>query len=216
VRIPLTTLGGWQLVLLGFAPLALGAGMTAVHWSAGIIPFLLAAFTLNFFRDPERAVPTDEGVLVSAADGKVVNILEVDEPVYLKGRGYRVGVFLNVFNVHVNRSPGAGVVECVEYKKGKFLDARDERISEENEANAIGIRLDDGRKVLVRQVAGLIARRIVCTVKVGDRVERGDRIGMIKFGSYTEVVVEPDAGLTAAVTIGQKVKGASDVLMRPA
>lgn len=215
MRIPLTPLGGGQLVTFGFVPLLAGVLVTlGVHWAAGLPLLLVAAFSLNFFRDPERAVPAEAGLLVSAADGKVVNVLEVDEPLYLKGRGLRVGVFLNVFNVHVNRSPGAGVVEWVDYKPGKFLDARDERISEENEANAIGIRLDDGRRVLVRQVAGLIARRIVCTVKVGDRVARGERIGMIKFGSYTEVIVEPGTRFVPAVKVGEKVHGASTVLFR--
>lgn len=215
MRIPLTPLGGGQLVGFGYVPLLLGLGLTfGVHWAAGILPLLLGLFSLNFFRDPERAVPDGEGLLVSAADGKVVGVLEVDEPLYLKGPGLRVGVFLNVFNVHVNRSPGAGVVELIDYKPGKFLDARDPRISEENEANAIGIRLDDGRRVLVRQVAGLIARRIVCSVKVGDRVARGERIGMIKFGSYTEVIVEPAARFVPAVGVGEKVNGASTVLFR--
>ncbi len=217
MRIPLTPLGGGQLVAFGFVPLVLGLGLgLGVHWGAGLPFLLIALFSLNFFRDPERAVPAGEGLLVSAADGKVVNVLEVDEPLYLKGRGLRIGVFLNVFNVHVNRAPGAGVVELVEYKPGKFLDARDPRISEENEANAIGLRLDDGRRVLVRQVAGLIARRIVCTAKVGDRVERGERIGMIKFGSYTEVIVEPEGRWEPAVKVGEKVNGASTVLLRTA
>ncbi|MFG0320008.1 MAG: phosphatidylserine decarboxylase [Planctomycetota bacterium JB042] len=217
MRIPLTPLGGGQLVAFGFVPLALGLGLGfGVHWGAGLPFLLIALFSLNFFRDPERAVPSGEGLLVSAADGKVVNVLEVDEPLYLKGRGLRIGVFLNVFNVHVNRAPGAGVVELVDYRPGKFLDARDPRISEENEANAIGLRLDDGRRVLIRQVAGLIARRIVCTAKVGDRVERGERIGMIKFGSYTEVIVEPEGRWEPAVKVGEKVNGASTVLLRTA
>lgn len=213
MRIPLTPLGLPQLLLFGLLPLLAGIALSVwVSVWAGLPFFLLTLFVLNFFRDPERDAPDQPGSLVSAADGKVANILEVDEPLYLKGPGRRIGVFLNVFNVHVNRSPCAGTVELVHYTPGKFLDARDERCSAENESNAIGIRGDDGQPILVRQVAGLIARRIVCSVKEGDRVERGQRIGMMKFGSYTEVIVAADSPFRAAVQLAQKVEGASDLL----
>lgn len=205
---PLTRLGAREIVLLGVLPLALAAVLAAKghpYFALAVLPIPL--FVFNFFRDPERRIPQEGALLVSPADGKVAAVLQVDEPHYLKGRGHCIGIFLNVFNVHVNRSPGAGVVEYVKYTPGRFLDARDPRVSAENEANAVGIRLDDGRRVLVRQVAGLIARRILCTVKPGDRVERGQRIGMIKFGSYTELIVEASAGWIPALTIGQTVKG---------
>lgn len=215
MRIPLTPLGARDLLLLGVLPAALAVWLLAAGpWWAGLLPAALAAFVFNFFRDPERAVPADEGVLVSPADGTVASVLEVDEPHYVKGPAIRVGIFLSVFNVHVNRSPARGVVEYVAYTPGKFLDARDPRCSAENEANAIGIRLDDGRRVLVRQVAGLIARRILCTVRVGDRVERGQRIGMIKFGSYTELIAAKGQGFAPCVALGAKPKGAATILFR--
>lgn len=215
MRIPITPLGGWQFISFGVIPLALGIALLIwTPWYTAVLPLALGLFVFSFFRDPERRVPEGEGLLVSAADGKVVSILPVEEKMYLKGPGIRIGVFLSVFNVHVNRAPASGVVEMVRHTEGRFLDARDSRCSEENESNSIGIKLDDGRRILVRQVAGFIARRIICTVKEGDRVERGQRIGMIKFGSYTEVVVEDGAGFKAAVTCPQVVAGASTVLFR--
>ncbi len=217
MRIPLTPHGTPQILLFAVVPAAAGVATWAFGlWPVSVLLFALAVFTLSFFRDPERATPSDEGTLVSPADGTVVNVLEVDEPLYLRGRGIRVGIFLSVFDVHVNRSPGAGVVEFVKYTPGRFLDARDPRSIEENEANAIGIQLDDGRRVLVRQVAGLIARRIVCPVSVGDRVERGQRMGMIKFGSYTELIVEKESGFEAKVAVTETVHGAQTVMFRRA
>lgn len=214
MRIPLTPHGRREILLFGVVPLLAGLALWAtVGWWAGIVPLGLAVFVFSFFRDPERPVPAGPGLLVSPADGLVTAIGPTEEPLYVRGEALRIGIFLSVFNVHVNRAPCSGVVELVQYCPGKFLDARDARCSTENEANAIGIRMDDGRRVLVRQVAGLIARRIVCPVRVGDRVKRGQRMGMIKFGSYTELLVEAGAGYEPRVGIKQVVHGASDVLM---
>ncbi|MBL8766902.1 MAG: phosphatidylserine decarboxylase family protein [Planctomycetes bacterium] len=213
MRFPFTPYGYRELFLFGGVPLALAAWAWPTYGPLAAVPFLLlTAFVVNFFRDPERAVPTDRDALVAPADGKVTAIVDCDEPEYLKAPAHKIGIFLNVFDVHVNRAPDAGVVEFVKYTKGKFLDARDPRCASENESNVIGIRLDDGRRVLVRQVTGLIARRIVCGVQVGDRVARGQRIGMMKFGSYTELVVERAAGWKPTVTLAQRPKGAATIV----
>jgi phosphatidylserine decarboxylase len=166
VRFPFTPYGYRELFLFGGVPLALAAWAWPTYGPLAALPFLLlTAFVVNFFRDPERAIPQDPGALVAPADGKVTAIVDCDEPEYLKVPAHKVGIFLNVFDVHVNRAPEAGVVEFVKYTKGKFLDARDPRCASENESNVIGIRFDDGRRALVRQVTGLIARRIVCGVR---------------------------------------------------
>jgi phosphatidylserine decarboxylase len=215
VRFPFTPFGFRELFLFGGVSLALGVWAWSAFGPLAALPFLLlTAFVANFFRDPERVVPQGAGILVSPADGKVTAIVDCDEPEYLKVPAHKIGIFLNVFDVHVNRSPDAGVVEFVKYTKGCFFDARDPRCASENESNVIGIRLDDGRRVLVRQVTGLIARRIICGVQVGDRVTRGQRLGMMKFGSYTELVVERGAGFQPAVRLLDHPKGASTIVYR--
>ncbi|MBI4879095.1 MAG: phosphatidylserine decarboxylase family protein [Planctomycetes bacterium] len=216
-RLPLTHYGTVQIVLYGALPLAAGLFLLArAAWWAGLPLCALALFVLWFFRDPERSIPADAGLLVSPADGVVQNVLDVEEPLYLAGRGTRVGVFLSVLDVHVNRAPAAGVVEMVRYTPGRFRDARDARSSAENECNAVGIRLDDGQRILFRQVAGLIARRLVLAVREGDRVERGQRIGMMKFGSYAEVIVPAGSGFHPAASLKEKVKAGETVLFRAA
>ena len=174
-------------------------------WLA-IAPVLLACFFLWFFRDPERTIPDIPGAIVSPADGKVtdVRVAQVD------GRSqWRISIFLNVFNVHVNRTPIGGVIEAIEYRKGKFGNAMGEISSEQNEQNIVTVR--DGQQTLVfKQIAGLIARRIVFNKKLGDKVSRGERIGLIKFGSRCDVVFESTAEVK--VKVGDIVKGGSSIL----
>lgn len=214
MRFPFTRYGGTTFWIAAVLPTLAGAVLAADGRLLPAFPFLaLGLFSLWFFRDPERRIPSDAGALVSAADGRVVVVDEVDEPTFVGGRALRVGVFLSVFDVHVNRAPEAGVVRHLRYTPGRFLDARDPRSRSENEANAIGIELDDGSRLLVRQVAGLIARRIVCAVKEGERVARGQRIGMIKFGSYTEVLA-PAAAFEPLVRPGDRVKGGASLVAR--
>lgn len=170
------------------------------------IPLLLAAFFLWFFRDPERQIPAIDGAVVSPADGKVTDI----SPVRQDGSPRtRVSIFLNVFNVHVNRSPVSGIITEVRYRKGKFGNAMDAISAEENEQNIVTIQSDAG-KVVLQQIAGLLARRIVFTRKIGDRVERGERIGLIKFGSRCDVILGADCQMK--VSVGDHVKGGSSVL----
>jgi phosphatidylserine decarboxylase len=168
----------------------------------------LAMFTAYFFRDPERAIPQDPGLIVSPADGKVIEIAE-EENKFMEGRARRVSIFLSVFNVHINRIPAEGKVEMVRYFKGQFLAAWDEKASLKNEQTHIG--LNCGRyKLLVKQIAGLIARRIVCKVHEGDACKRGSRLGMIKFGSRTDLFLPLNAQLK--VKLGDKVEGGSSVI----
>lgn len=184
--------------------------MPAFQWAAAV-PVLGLLFILRFFRDPERIPGGEEGDLVSPADGKVTDIVDAEHP--YTGKGRRIGIFLSVFDVHVNRSPVAGTVEQVRYIPGAFLDARNPECSKVNEANEIGLAAADGSRFLVKQISGAIARRIVCAAKVGDRLGRGERFGMIKFGSRTELTFDP-VRYEAAVAPGDVVRGGETVLAR--
>lgn len=176
--------------------------LTSPGWA--IIPFLLAAFFLQFFRDPERVIPADPGAVVSPGDGKVTDVVLGDD------QRLRISIFLNVFNVHVNRSPISGVLREVKYVRGKFVNAMSDLSADQNEQNIATVEGDDGQRVIFKQIAGLLARRIVFNPKVGDRLERGQRVGMIKFGSRVDVVLEGSA--RANVKIGDHVQGGSTIL----
>jgi phosphatidylserine decarboxylase len=178
-----------------------------VAWPLAIIPVLLGSFCLWFFRDPERAIPADPGSIVSCADGKVtdVSVVQVDGQ-----RRTRISIFLNVFNVHVNRSPIAGVITDFAYKRGQFRNAMGPDSAELNEQSICTVVGDNGEVVVFKQIAGLIARRIVVNYKIGDRLSRGQRVGLIKFGSRCDVVFPADAQVS--VKIGDHVKGGSSVL----
>jgi phosphatidylserine decarboxylase len=178
--------------------------LTSPLWA--IIPCLLAFFFLWFFRDPERAIPQDAGAVVSPGDGTVTDVSTV-----MSGneKQTRISIFLSVFNVHVNRSPIAGVVRDVRYQRGKFLDARSKDCAELNEQNVVTVE-GDGHRVVFKQIAGLLARRIVFHPKVGDRLDRGQRVGLIKFGSRVDVVLE--ASVRVSVKVGDSVQGGATVL----
>jgi phosphatidylserine decarboxylase len=178
--------------------------LTRPGWA--IFPFLLAFFFLWFFRDPERVVPQEPGALVSPADGKVTDLSPVT---FGNSRRIRISIFLNVFDVHVNRSPIAGTITEVRYQRGRFLDARSEHCAEKNEQNIVTVEAE-GQTVIFKQIAGLLARRIVFYPKIGDRVERGQRVGLIKFGSRVDVLLDSAAGLK--VKVGDRVRGGSSVL----
>ncbi len=184
----------------------------------GVLFTLLWAGLLAFFRDPNRVTPEEPGILVAPADGKITETTSLDQHEDIGGPATLIGIFLSIFDVHVNRSPCAGVVEAMRYRPGRFLDARDNRSGELNEANTIVIKPEDPGEgpVVVRQIAGKIARRIVCSVKVGDRVEAGQRIGLIKFGSRTELIVPANCRYTPAVQVGDRARGAATILARRA
>jgi phosphatidylserine decarboxylase len=195
------------------AIIAWGLGMFFRPLALIIIPVLIWLFA--FFRDPNRRIPADRNALVSPADGKVSDITEIEHDELLGGPAVRVGIFLSVFNVHVNRSPCDGKVVSVVYKKGKFVNAmKHGEASGQNESNTIVLaEPTQGRNiVVVKQIVGLIARRIVCTVTPGELVERGSRIGMIKFGSRTELTIAKWLAPRIRVQVGQNVRGAADVI----
>jgi phosphatidylserine decarboxylase len=176
------------------------------YWPWAAIPALLALFFLCFFRDPDRLIPTAPGAVVSPADGKVTAVTRV----LVNGEPHsRISIFLSVFDVHVNRSPIAGVIRQVRYQRGKFLNALDEASADENEQNAVTVEGED-QIVIFKQIAGLLARRIVFDKKVGDRVARGERVGLIKFGSRVDVLL--DAASQIEVGVGDRVKGGASVL----
>jgi phosphatidylserine decarboxylase len=167
-------------------------------WLLAFLLTLIALWVAYFFRDPERSGPRGERVVIAPADGKVVLIQEVDEPAFMGGRTKRVSIFMNVFNVHVNRYPVTGTVRYVKYNPGKFLNAAVEKSSMENEQMSVGIETG-GVRVLVRQIAGLIARRIVTYSKEGEHVEQAQRMGLIRFGSRVDVFLPLDAVVTAKI-----------------
>jgi phosphatidylserine decarboxylase len=180
------------------------AWLTSPAW--GTPAWLLAAFCLWFFRDPERVVPDTPGAIVSPGDGKVTDVSRI---AVNGAERLRISIFLNVFNVHVNRSPIGGVIRDVHYQKGEFLNAMGANSAEENEQNIVTVE-GEGQTVIFKQIAGLIARRIVFYKNIGDLVARGERVGLIKFGSRVDVVM--DAGVQPAVKVGDHVKGASSIL----
>jgi phosphatidylserine decarboxylase len=193
-----------------FYALGLIVAAIVVGWAArpgwALVPLLLASFFLWFFRDPERAIPETAGAVVSPADGKVTDVSWVTTG---GEKQARISIFLSVLDVHVNRSPIAGVVRDVRYQKGKFLNAMNQASAEENEQNVVRVE-GDGQVVIFKQIAGLLARRIVFHPKVGDRLERGQRVGLIKFGSRTDILLNSTASLQ--VKVGDRVRGGASIL----
>jgi phosphatidylserine decarboxylase len=191
----------------GLPPLALGGIALLFRWTiAGTALFLLAAFIFYFFRDPDRVIPADAGAIVSPADGRVVVVTDEENA----GRpGKRISVFLAIWNVHVNRSPAVGIITNMEYRPGKFAAAMRESASTHNEQNVITLATDSG-EIVFKQIAGLIARRVVCWKKAGDRVARGERIGLVRFGSRADLWLPRDSELL--VKVGDHVKGGSSVV----
>jgi phosphatidylserine decarboxylase len=171
-----------------------------------LVPLLLAIFFLWFFRDPERAIPDAAGAVVSPGDGKVTDVSFVTVG---SEKFARISIFLSVFDVHVNRSPIAGVVSEVRYQRGKFLNAMNRASAEQNEQNIVSVE-GDGQVVVFKQISGLLARRIVFRPKVGDRLERGQRVGLIKFGSRVDVLLNAEAALQ--VKVGDRVRGGASIL----
>ncbi|HLK32312.1 MAG TPA: phosphatidylserine decarboxylase family protein [Terriglobales bacterium] len=191
----------------GFAFLA---AAVLLGWLAGpawsVPAVMLAAFFLWFFRDPERVIPATAGAVVSPADGKVTDVSLIETP---EGPRQRISIFLSVFDVHVNRSPISGVIRDVRYQPGKFHNAMGASSAHHNEQNIVTVE-GEGQKLVFKQIAGLLARRIVFTKQVGDAVRRGERVGMIKFGSRVDILLEAAADMQ--VKVGDRVKGGSSVL----
>ena len=176
-------------------------------WPFALVPVLLAAFFLWFFRDPVRVVPGDPGLIVSPGDGLVTETIRLETT---EGPRQRISIFLSVFDVHVNRSPIAGTITGVRYQKGKYLNAMNPASADENEQNIVTVTSDAGYEVVFKQIAGLLARRIVFVPAVGSRIGRGEHVGLIKFGSRVDVILPVEAELK--VSKGVRVKGGASVL----
>ena len=200
--------GRWHMAL------AVAAAVLVYYFAGAVwaIPFwVLAVFVIQFFRDPPRRIPDAPGAVVCPADGKVIALGEAEDP-YLKRPSRRVSIFMNVFNVHSNRAPVAGRIMQRWYNRGKFVNAALAKASLDNERNALWLQTADGKDVVVVQVAGLIALRILCYVQPGGEVARGERFGFIRFGSRVDVYLPVDAQFE--VSLGDSVKGAADVIAR--
>jgi len=200
---------GYIYALSLLAVAAALAWLTGV-WAWGIPPVLLAAFFLWFFRDPQRTIPIGKGLIVSPGDGLVTETASIATP---EGARQRISIFLSVFDVHVNRAPIGGTVSRVHYQKGQYLNAMNPASAERNEQSAITLRgqgADAGLEITFKQIAGLLARRIVCRCVEGQTVERGQRVGLIKFGSRVDVLLPANAELR--VKVGDRVKGGASVL----
>lgn len=200
------------LIALALAAAAYAGALARRSWPLWLLAFVLTLLVLwvaYFFRDPERAGARGDQLVISPADGRVIDIVEVDEPAFLQGRAIRISVFMNVFNVHVNRYPVSGKVAYVHYNPGKFLNAAADKASLENEQSSIGVQTARHR-VLFRQIAGLIARRIVTYSREGDDAEQGERMGLIRFGSRVDVFVP--VGSVVKVTLGERPQAGVTVL----
>ena len=191
---------------LSFLAVAVLLKWATGSWAWGIVPVLLAAFFLWFFRDPRRKVPAGAGLIVSPGDGLVTEAVTIATP---QGARQRISIFLSVFDVHVNRSPIGGVLSAVRYRKGQYLNALNPASADRNEQNVVTVR-GENIEVTFKQIAGLLARRIVFNFSEGDTVERGQRVGLIKFGSRVDVLLPAEAALR--VKAGQRVKGGESVL----
>ena len=214
-----------KLTRYGYDVIVISLAVAAVMIVAGVMVDLLVvkvvllalgilftAFTLYFFRDPERVIPGgSDGIVISPADGKVVVVADVDDTEYFKGPAKQISIFLSPLNVHVNRNPISGTVDYYRYVKGEYLVAFHDKASELNERTHVGIR-NDRMKMVVKQIAGAVARRIVCDLKVGDTVRAGDRFGMIKFGSRTDLIVPRE--MVVEVKLGDRVVGGETIICR--
>ena len=206
-RYPLLAREGWVHVALALSAAVVVHVLAGALWAAPL--WVVVVFVVQFFRDPPRRIPAEPGVVVCPADGRVIVVDQVQDP-YLNRPARRVSIFMNVFNVHSNRSPVAGSVQQRWYSPGRFLNAALDKAAAENERNALWIKTDNGQDVVFVQVAGLIARRILCYADKGARLERGERYGFIRFGSRVDVYLPPDSRIN--VSLGDKVTGGSDVL----
>ncbi|CAN5475465.1 phosphatidylserine decarboxylase family protein [soil metagenome] len=201
--------------LIGLGLIVLGLWLGG-YWAFMIIfGLLVAAFTLWFFRDPKRTPPHEAGagdLILAPADGKIVEIVEEEEPLFIRGQARRLSIFLSPLNVHVNRIPVDGTIEYAEYVPGEYLVAWHPKASSKNERSELGLRHEDGTKVVFKQIAGAVARRIVYHIRVGDIVKAGDRFGIVKFGSRMDVIVPPHVTFTAKV--GDRVMAGVTVIGR--
>ncbi len=212
-RLPFARWGLAELQLMGWPLLILTILLGYYFWYLALIPAVGLCLVVWFFRDPPRGVPRGEGLYVAPADGKISEITRLDHDDYIGGPAVRIGIFLSIFNVHLNRAPAATRVISLKYSRGEFLNALNPKSALRNENICIGLQEIDPpyRRVVVRPIAGAIARRIVSVLRTGDVLERGEKFGMIKLGSRTELILPDTDDLKICVEVGQKVKAGTTV-----
>lgn len=205
-----------ELQLMGYPLLALTVAAACWRWYLAILPGVVLGLVIWFFRDPPRRVPDEPGVLVSPADGTIAEITRLEHDEFIGCPAMKVGIFLSIFNVHINRAPLAARVIRLRYEPGLFLNAMNPDSRMLNENLTVGLEEDapPHRRLVVRQIAGLFARRIVCALRPGETIDRGHKFGMIKLGSRTELIVPDEEGLQVVVGVGQKVKAGSTIVAR--
>jgi phosphatidylserine decarboxylase len=204
---PVLAREGWFYIALTLFAALLTTAVFPIY--VAVLFWVIFVFVLQFFRDPYRPIPQDENVIISPADGKVIFTGVVDDP-YLDRKAFKISVFMNVFSVHSNRAPLAGKVKKIWYHPGLFVNAALDKASQENERNAVWFQTDDGKDVVSVQVAGLVARRILCYVSEGDELDRGQRYGFIRFGSRVDLFLPEE--FSAAVALGDNVSSGSSIL----
>lgn len=200
---------GWPFIIIAGVP-TIAVFLFTDLWWLKLVLFALTVFVVAFFRDPERVVPVDPSSIVSPADGRVIKVERVTDFKFLKEEAVKISIFMNLFNVHVNRAPSAARVVEVIYNPGKFFNASLDKASMENEQNAVIAEGPTGRRFVFNQIAGLVARRIVCHAAEGDNLVKGERFGLIRFGSRLDVYLPVDC--TVSVKPGERVKAGSSVL----
>lgn len=215
-RLPFARWGLAELQLMGWPLLAAAVLLGVFHWAAAIVPAVFLVLVVWFFRDPSRRVPEGPGLMISPADGKIAEITRLDHDEFVGGPAVRIGIFLSIFNVHLNRSPCCARVVALRYHPGEFLNAINPASAIRNENMWIGLEEDEPpyRRMVVRQIAGAIARRIVCALRPGEVLARGQKVGMIKLGSRTELILPDDGNLEVLVGVGQKVKAGVTVMAK--
>jgi phosphatidylserine decarboxylase len=216
-RLPFARWGLAELQLMGWPLLFLTVFLAySAWWYLALIPGVLLALVVWFFRDPPRPVPEGPGLVVSPADGKIAEITRLEHDEYIGGPAVKIGIFLSIFNVHLNRTPATARVIALRYHPGEFLNALDPECLVKNEAMWIGLEEEEPphRRMIVRQIAGAYARRIVCALRPGEVVPRGGKIGMIKLGSRTELIVPDSPDLEVEVNLGDRVKAGSTIMAR--
>lgn len=214
-RIPFARWGLAELQLMGWPLLAATVALGLTYWYLAPAPAILLCLVVYFFRDPPRRIPQDPGLLVAPADGKVVEITSLEHDEFVGGPAVRVAIFLSIFNVHINRAPCAARVVRLHYSPGQFMSALNPQCAIHNEFMWIGLEEPAApyRRMAVRQIAGQVARRIVCDLRPGRTLARGEKFGMIKLGSRTELIL-PAEGLELAIKVGQHIRGGRDVIGR--
>jgi len=214
-RLLLARWGLGEVVLMGTPLAVLTLLLALAWWPLALVPAVVLAWLISFFRDPRRAIPTEPGLVLAPADGKVAEVTPLDYDEYVGGPAVRIGIFLSIFNVHINRAPLAARAVRLRYWPGKFLNALNPASAWQNENMWIGLEEEapPHRRLIVRQIAGLFARRIVCDLRPGEQLEAGAKFGMIKLGSRTEIIV-PAADFRTEVSVGQHVKAGTTIMGR--